>query len=354
MRDITVLITGAGAPGAPGIISCYKNNNERNMKIIGVDMKKRVPTILQLDAFESIPPAIDPNFIDEIFNIALKHKVDVIQPLVTRELEKLSENFEKFNKYGIKICVSPLDNLKIANDKGKLLTELEKVGIDVPKYKIINDPDEFYDACKELGYPEKIICFKPTKSNGSRGFRIIDDNKDKGDLLFNEKPNSTYMRFEEAYAILKEVKNIPELLIMEYLPGREYSVDMLADNGKIIYCIPRLRLTMNNGISTQCLVEKNEEVISYCNRVVEHLKLHGNIGIQVKYSSDEKPKILEVNPRVQGTIVACAAAGVNLPYYGIKLALGEEIPKVRIKWDIEMIRHWSEVYFDDSGHAFTL
>ena len=41
LNDITVLMTGAGAPGAPGILRCYKNNGERNIRIIGVDIKDR-------------------------------------------------------------------------------------------------------------------------------------------------------------------------------------------------------------------------------------------------------------------------------------------------------------------------
>lgn len=353
MRDITILMTGAGAPGAPGIISCYRNNGERNIRVIGVDIKKRVPTIKQLDVFKSVPSAYDPNFISSIQDLAIKYKVDVIQPLVTKELEIFSQNIKRFNELGIDVCVSPIDNLKIANDKGLLIEELSKANIGVPKNKIISDPNDYYDACVALGYPEKAVCFKPTKSNGSRGFRIIDNSKDRGQLLFDEKPNSTYIKFEEAKEILSTVKKMPELLIMEYLPGKEYSVDMLVDKGVVKYCIPRLRLAMNGGISTTCKVENNEEVIQYCNRVAERLKLHGNIGIQVRYSIDRKVKILEINPRVQGSIVACAAAGVNLPYLGIKQILGENTEGVSIKWNIEMVRYWNEVYFNDSGYAFT-
>ena len=353
MKDLTVLMTGAGAPGAPGIISCYKNNGERTIKIIGVDVKERVPTIQKLDYFEQVPLANDSKFIDSVLNIAKKYNVDVIQPLVTKELEVFANNIDLFLENGIKVCVSPIDNLQIANDKGKLIDELKKANIKIPKYYKITDPLEFKNVAKELGYPEEPICFKPTKANGSRGFRIIDNTKDRVDLLFNEKPNSTYIKFEEANDILTSMADIPELLVMEYLPGDEYSVDLLVNHGEVKYCMPRIRLKMNGGISTNCTVVNNEEVIKYCTEVAEHLKLHGNIGIQVRYSIDNKVKILEINPRVQGSIVACAAAGVNLPYFGLKLALGEEIPEVNINWDVEMIRYWNEVYFDDSGSSFT-
>lgn len=38
MDNITVLITGAGAPGAPGIIKSLRMVTERDIRIIGVDM----------------------------------------------------------------------------------------------------------------------------------------------------------------------------------------------------------------------------------------------------------------------------------------------------------------------------
>lgn len=353
MKDITVLMTGAGAPGAPGIITCYRNNGERNIRVIGVDMKSRVPSIRLLDDFFVVPSADNYKFLDSVLNIAVNNNVDIIQPLVTKELEVFATNEKIFNEVGIKICVSKIDNLKIANDKGLLLNELKKAGLAIPEFITVKKTDEFYEACKKIGYPERTICFKPTKSNGSRGFRIIDPEIDKGHLLFKEKPNSTYIKYEEVQEVLSSMNEIPELLVMEYLPGKEYSVDMLVENGDVKYCIPRLRTEIKEGISTRCVIEKNSKVIEYCCEVAKKLMLNGNVGIQVRYSLEDEVKILEINPRVQGSIVACTAAGVNLPYLGIKLALGEQIPKLEIKWNIEMLRYWKEVYFDNEGYAFT-
>jgi carbamoyl-phosphate synthase large subunit len=353
MNDITVLMTGAGAPGAPGIINCYRNNGERKIRVIGVDMKERISTINYLDRFYRIPMASSPDFIEVLLDISQNEKVDVIQPLVTRELEIFSSNVALFRNINTKICVCPIENLEIANDKGKLLNFLAENNIPVSKYKIINDSKMFRESCAELGWPEKPVCFKPTKSNGSRGFRVIDANKNKADILFKEKPNSTYIDIDDAEGILNSMVGIPELIIMEYLPGVEYSVDMLVDNGVPLFTIPRRRMQMNGGISTDCIIEKNDEVISYCEEIAKSLKLDGNIGIQVKADENGKYRILEINPRVQGSIVACAAAGVNLPYFAIKKKLGEQLPQVNIDWGMEMIRHWKESYYDSTGHAFT-
>ncbi|HEY5588263.1 MAG TPA: hypothetical protein VIK86_04815, partial [Candidatus Paceibacterota bacterium] len=110
MKDIVLLMTGAGAPGAPGIISCYRNNGERKIKVVGVDIRERIPTNLQLDAFEIVPAAGSSEFVGTVLNVAKKHNVDVIQPLVTRELEVFARNINVFTDCGIKICVSPIEN----------------------------------------------------------------------------------------------------------------------------------------------------------------------------------------------------------------------------------------------------
>ena len=35
MKDITILISAAGSPTIPGMISCFRNNGERNIRIVG-------------------------------------------------------------------------------------------------------------------------------------------------------------------------------------------------------------------------------------------------------------------------------------------------------------------------------
>jgi len=51
MKPITVLITGAGAPGAPGIIKSLRLVKERKIKIIGVDMDKNAVGFTVVDKY---------------------------------------------------------------------------------------------------------------------------------------------------------------------------------------------------------------------------------------------------------------------------------------------------------------
>lgn len=341
---ITVLITGAGAPGAPGIIKSLRENGERRIFIIGVDADPEAAGRFMVDRFYTVPPAGKSDFTKKLLNIAVKEKVNVVLPLVTRELLPLAKSKDKFIKHGIKVIVSDEAVLAIANDKGKMLTVLKDKMIPVPDFRIITRPSQIRSAARELGYPDKKICIKPCVSNGSRGFRIIDENLNTKDLFFNYKPNHTYVKLRELLDVLGKGE-FPPLVLMECLPGDEFSVDLVADNGKPIYIIPRRRLKIKEGISVSCQMDKNPAVIDYCRQVVTALGLFGNNGIQVKLDVRGRPLILEINPRVQGTIVHCTAGGVNLPYIGIKLALGEDISGQRVSWGLKMSRVWEEIYW---------
>src|SRR5205085_90326 len=151
---------------------------------------------------------------------------------------------------GTRLPISSTASLEIANDKSKLYEFLQWRGIPVPAFRIVETIDQFIESVKELGYPGREVCFKPSLSNGSRGFRVIAEQTNELDILLNQKPTSTNISFSDATRILSQGR-FPELLISEFLPGEEYSVDCLANHGEPILVIPRTRRKMVNGISVE-------------------------------------------------------------------------------------------------------
>jgi carbamoylphosphate synthase large subunit len=342
--DINVLMTGAGAPGAAGILKCLQSLPD--IKVIAADANPNAIGRLLNGEFEKIPFAQEKNFIEQLLSICERRNIHVVMPLVTKELIPFSQNKKKFEEQETRVLVSKVDSLEIANNKSRLYQFLEWRGIDVPKYKVVENIDQFKLAVEELSGFGGRVCFKPSVSNGSRGFRIIANDMDEHDLLFNEKPSSTYISFGDALRILSS-KPIPELLVMEYLPGAEYSVDCLANQGQVKLIVPRLRTKMINGISVEGEFVNDDNIVTYCSKIIRELQLHGNIGIQVKRSSGGKPLIIEINPRVQGTIVAGLGAGINLPVLAIKQELNLPITdeELQVKWETKFSRYWTEVYY---------
>ncbi|MER3465205.1 MAG: hypothetical protein C4329_13130, partial [Chitinophagaceae bacterium] len=164
--------------------------------------------------------------------------------------------------------------------------------------------------------------------------------------LFNNKPYNLFITYAHALKILSS-KSFPELLLSEYLPGDEYSVDCIADEGNVRLIVPRIRQKMINGISVQGQFINDERIREYCTQIIKAIGLHGNVGIQVKMSKDNLPLLLEINPRVQGTIVAGLGAGINLPLLAIKQALQLSIyeNEWQVRWETSFSRYWSEVFY---------
>lgn len=336
-------MTGAGAPGAPGIIKCLSQDPAIN--IVGADANPNAVGRFLVQNFVPIPTADHSSFIDSLLAICREKDIHVVLPLVTKELIPLARYKKEFELAGAKLIISSPESLEIANDKSKLYQFLQWRGLDVPKFCVVENISQFKEAVAELGYPKQPICFKPSLSNGSRGFRIINNNVDEHRLLFEEKPSGTYIEYEGALRILS-AKPFPELLVTEWLPGEEYSVDTLANRGESIVIAPRVRKKMINGISVEGEFVNEPAIIEYCRAIIHELQLHGNIGIQVKKSAEQKFLVLEINPRVQGTISAALGAGINLPLLAVRQELGLSISddELTIKWGTKFSRYWTEVF----------
>ena len=188
-----------------------------------------------------------------------------------------------------------------------------------------------------------------TESSGASGVRIIDDSKSRYHIFAFEKPDSFYISYEDMKKTLQEAEEFPELMVMEYLSGDEYDVDLVADNGSILYMAGRRNQVMVMSITQESILEKNQEAYEIATKVVKALKLDGNIGIDFKFAEDGSCRLLEINPRIDATVSIFTAAGLNLPYLQIKHLLKEELPNVEVKYCTRLKRRYSEMFTNATG-----
>lgn len=353
-NKIGILITGAGAPGAPGIIYCLKKSADERLRLIGVDIDPSAVGSSFVSAFYTIPEPEKDAFISEIMNICERERVKVILPLVTRELIPLSRARQDLSSRGIYLPISDYNVIEILNDKSKLSARAKELGVSVPEFHLANDLNDIIAYVNSLGYPQKPICIKLPVSNGMRGFRIFDASRDKMNELLKEKPIGIYTTLEEFFIKFHDfVDKFPPYMVMEYLPGPEWTVDALSNNGRMLACIPRLRERIKNGISFNAKVVKNERIIEMTERLIEGLGIDGVVGFQFKEREDGTPCLIESNPRLQGTVILSACAGVNIPYILVKIGLGEKFEIGKIRWGMSIARYWGWQFFDEEGLPYT-
>ncbi|MEM7815644.1 MAG: ATP-grasp domain-containing protein [Candidatus Aenigmatarchaeota archaeon] len=356
MKDLKIFYTGAGSPGTYGIFKAFRRGaveEGRRLKIITADINPDAYGFHFAEKGYVIPPGNDPDFIPKVLDICRKERPDLLVSVVDPELLPLSKSKNEFESLGVKVVLSEPQAIETAQNKRKCY-EIFGMGGIVPDFRIVKSSSGFENAVKELGFPKHPVCFKPSFGYGMRGFRILKPSTNRGEILFGEKPDSTFADFQDIVGILRDYEKklgLPEIIVMEYLEGKEYTVDMLLERGKPLITIPRLRKVTTRGISTVAVVERNQEVIEKAELVANRLVLDYNANIQFKYGKDG-PKLIEVQPRLAGTTVACVGAGANLPYLGLKLALGESIKIPDVRWGTVMKRFWEEVYINGNEMWF--
>lgn len=350
--EVGVLITGAGAPGAPGIIYCLNQQGDMRLRLVGVDIDEGAVGFSLVDNHYVIPQPETDEFIPKVLDICERENIRVILPLVTRELIPLSKAKKDFNERGVYIPISDEDVMKVLNDKHKLSVRAKEAGVSVPNFHLATNIAELRAYASELGYPDRPVCIKPPISNGMRGLRILDENKDRLELLLSEKPTGVYSTLDEVIAILEGADDFPPYLVMEYLPGEEYTIDALADKGEMVVSVPRLRQRIRSGISFDARVVRDKRLIEMTRLLIEGLDIDGVCGFQFRESDEGTPCLIESNPRLQGTVILTAGAGVNIPYLLVRMALGEKIEVGNIKWGMSIKRYWGWFFFDKDGSPY--
>ena len=311
LDHVTVLVSASGAPGTAALLRALRENGERELRLVGTDMSERSVGRHLCDAFHVVPAGSDPAFPDAVLGIVDREGVDVVLPQSSFDLEGLAAHRDRFP---VPVLVSGPDTIHRSNDKAETYAFLHRIGVPAPRFLRVNGADEVDRAARELGYPDRPVCFKPVFSSGSRGFRVLDPTVDRAHQLLHERPGSVSMRLEEAVELLPD-RGGPDLLVMELATGGERTIDGIADGHRVVLGHPKTREAMRAGLAMYFVTLDDPGLMEIAGRIVAELGIEWFFNIQLVGD-----QVIEVNPRIS-TIVY--QEDLNLPYLGVKRALGE-------------------------------
>ncbi len=342
MKPITVMVTASGAPGTAALLHALRANGEREVRLVGTDMSERSVGRHLCDAFHLVPAGADPAFADAMLDVATRERVDAILPQSSFDLEGLAEHVERFP---MPVLVSSPDAIRRSNDKAESYELLHRLGVPAPAFRRVNGAREVAAAAADLGYPDRPVCFKPVFSSGSRGFRILDPTVDRAHQLLHERPGSVAMRLEEAVELLP-AEGGPDLLVMELATGGERTVDGIGNGREIVLGHPKTREAMRAGLAMYFETLDDPELMRLAGLIVAELGIEHFFNIQLVGDY-----VIEINPRIS-TIVY--QDDLNLPYLGVKRALGEisddELRPyaARVRPGRSALRYFDQLEFDAS------
>jgi len=320
------------------------NEDYRRFTIYGTSPNKDALYLQYCDYAYIEPDISGDQYIEFCLDFCQKYQIDIFIP--RKENVLIAKRLADFEALGVKVLVCPDAELmeKVDNKAAAYQTFLEGPPIfSLPDYYVVNNVADFKKSYKLLKDKGHEVCFKPVIGEGANGFRIIKEQIDSIKQLLN---HGTGRRIPYNYAceILSQEEIFPDLMVLEYLEGREYSIDCIASHEKLYAAIPRMK---GDGRVRE-LVE-SMELIEMARKFHLAYKLPYIFNIQVKYSKGV-PKLLEINPRMSGGMHFSCLSGINFPYLAIKILLGEKVGPLKPQFGIrashlekEMVLNYGEI-----------
>ncbi len=126
---------------------------------------------------------------------------------------------------------------------------------------------------------------------------------------------------------------------MEYLPGSEYTIDCFTDrHGQLRFAGPRARVRVQNGISVHARPVEDGDFQEMAAAINRALEFRGAWFFQVKRDGIGNPVLMEVAPRVAGTMGFYRNLGINLPLLSVFDAMDSEVEILPNTYHLEMDR----------------
>ncbi len=313
---VRVLVTGAGGPAA--IAAMKSLGADPAVELLAADMDPWAAGLYLVPpaARTLIPAGNDPGFADALRARCRDLGVDVVLPTVDAELRPLAAARPAFAADGIDLLLAPGPALDVILDKLALAERCTGV-VRVPRTAPFDDATDPADWT----YP---VIVKPRSGSGSRGVMLI-----------------------RSAAELAALHRLDGLLIQEFLPGEEYSIDVLADAvGHVIASVPRLRARIDSGVSVGGRTVRDPELMAFGQSVAVATGVTFVANVQCKRDADGQPALLEVNPRMPGTLGLTIASGVDMPRLALAALRGQPVPSAVKFRECAVVRFLDERVLD--------
>lgn len=351
----TVLLTDGAFTG---LIRTLREAYPGDVRIIGLSPDSETPHQAILDAFHVVPSHESPEYIDELIQILLKEKVNVIFPIISEGLENLMQNETLIlEKTGARILSSPLSSLQIANDKGLLYSFLKsskdpRLSSIIPVFSLADTKASLFDAIHVISHSGKRPCIKRRRGEDAAGFWIIDDQADYASQVFFDPPQRLISEkiLSDMLAKMDCDDAIPPYMACEFLPGEEWDCDVLCMNGRLISVTTRINLSMTGGLTSVLEVRENPYLADCCVRIVSELNLSYVVCISFRADAAGQFYLLEINPRIMGNIYVSALAGNNYVKMAVDLLYGKPVQAVLPQSGIKTALYYDQLLISSKNN----
>jgi len=259
-------------------------------------------------------PRKDPEgFLTDLLRHLSTGDYDVLIPILDVTAELVSKHKELLQKY-VNIPLVEYPVFLQARDKSRTMKIAQAHGLPIPK-TYFPEELEIEEIAGMVDYPALI---KPNFSVGARGLTKVADSQE----------------LKKLYPLV--VAHYGPCTIQEFIPqtALQYKAQFFLDRAGdvkagVVYSKIR-HFPLEGGVSTLNRTVARPDIISLGTGLLRAMDWYSYADIDlITDPRDGLVKIMEVNPRITGSVKICFEAGVDFAKMLVELAMGEEVEPVR-------------------------
>jgi len=312
-----ILITGSGGPAGVNFVDSLRSAPEK-MFLVGADANRIHLCWPDTDKKFVIPRADNSSYIDKLNELIEKESIELIHPQPDIEVSVVSDNRDRIKAI---TYLPKKETVDICQDKYKSSTHWKRDGLQTVKTIYVSSMEDLKEAEKLFGYP---YWLRASVGFSSRGSTLV------------ERPETAKAWIDYWVSRGTEWKFIAQ----EYLPGKIIAFQSIWKDGQLVTSQARERIEYlyhylaPSGITNTPVVAKTlhrDDVNEIATRAVLSIDKNatGIFCVDLREDKNGRPVPTEINTgRFFTTSFFFTKAGINMPYYYVKLAFGEDIPEL--------------------------
>lgn len=261
-------------------------------------------------------------FIDTIERELRSRPYDMLLPITDATVIPIVKHKQRLEEHAA-VPFLPYHRLLRGLDKKRTIDAARRAGIPHPRTMSPSSLDAEHVA-SELGFP---VIVKPRQASQRLGVTRCDS------------PEALRETFE------KTQFDYGPLLLQEYIPnGGERGVYTLFDDSSSLKAVTVQRRLRTNppegGPSTLRETVDDPELVSLAERLLRSLEWQGVAMVEFRIDPrDGTPKLLEINPRLWGSLALSVFAGVNFPVKLYECAVNGNLEQT-LEYDVGVRSRW--------------
>ena len=288
LNSIRVLVFPSGTEIAIEIYDALKW--QKDIEVFGATSAPDHSEMLYERLVSGLPYFYEEGFVEKLNEVISRWSIDFVYPARDDVQLFLTQQCAKLRA---RVITSPLHTVEVCRSKKAT-------------YKCLANeffvPYTFESATDIGSFP--VFC-KPVVGEGSKGAQLVCSQDELDRLIADDN----------------------DYVFCEYLPGVEWTVDCFTDmNGELVACLPRTRDRARSGIAMRSTTVDDSATTARIHAIGEainkRLEFYGAWFFQLKARDDGTPILMEVSPRIPGTMGLSRNLGLNFPLLTIYQAMG--------------------------------